>query len=142
LRSIRDGDNKSPTTKTLISQSPLRFAFNFRRYHDRGYGYGENGQMIDIKIHCPRGTSNSSNSTCLIVTYQCDILVCKTTDRTKINPTHEWLHAMDPDTFPHPQAKHVRPLCRDETCMNYYRTRRSSPSCCHWPFSRSTIPRT
>jgi hypothetical protein len=67
------------------------------------------------------------------VIYQCDILVCKTTDRTKINPTHEWLHAMDPDTYPHPQASHVKPLCRDETCMNYYQTRRVSPPCCRWP---------
>jgi hypothetical protein len=40
------GDNKrppSPTTKTLISQSPLRFAFNSCRYYTRWYGQGENG---------------------------------------------------------------------------------------------------
>ena len=137
------GDNKtqpSPTTKTLISQSPLRFRFDVSRYHSRWYGLGENGQRIDIKIHCPRGTSNSSNSTCLIVIYECDILVYKTTDGTKVNPTHEWLHAMDPDTYPHPQASHVRPLCRNETCMNYYQTRRSSPFCCRWPSPSHDLP--
>jgi hypothetical protein len=131
------GDNKRPmsaATKALISQSRLRFAFNFICYYNtRYYGYGKNGQRIDIKAHCRQDTSNASKSTCLIAIYQCDILVCKTTDRTTINPTHEWLHAMDPDTYHHPQASHVRPLCKDETCMNYYRTRRLSPSCCDWP---------
>jgi hypothetical protein len=133
------GDNKkppSPTIKTPISQSPLRFALN-RRYYSRCYGLGQNGQKAVIEIHCPRGISKSSNSTCLIVTYQCDILVCKTTDRTKINPTHEWLHAMDPDTYPHPQASHVRPLCRDETCMNYYQTRRASPLCTNYTYPQT-----
>jgi hypothetical protein len=138
------GDNKrlpSPTTKTLISQSPLRSALDLSHYHSRWYGHGENGQSIDIKLHCPRGTSNSTNnSTCLMAIYRCDILVCKTTDRTKINPTHEWLHAMDPDTYPHPQASHVRPLCRDETCMNYYQTRKRSPLCCRCPLSLVDLP--
>jgi hypothetical protein len=132
------GDNKrppSPTTKIPILQSHLKSAFVFTCYNSRRYGYGENGQRIDIKIHCPRGTSNSSNSICLIVIYQCDILVCKTTDCTKINPTHEWLHAMDPDTYPHSQASHVRPLCRDGTCMNYYRMRKLISPCHPWPYS-------
>lgn len=79
---------------------------------------GGNGELVRMDNHRPRGMRNS---TCLITTYQRKIFVCLKTDRTKLNPTHAWFHAMDPDTFHRPDFHYDLPLCKNNGCMNYYR---------------------
>lgn len=103
-------------------------------FHGYGHGQGRNGQMIDIRPHYPRDAGGTGICwQCLAVTYAKDVMVCKTEDMTRpavmITPTHDWLHAMDTRTYPHPQASHIRPQCRDETCTNYYRRRRDYYVC-------------
>ncbi|KAI1209881.1 uncharacterized protein F4807DRAFT_424740 [Annulohypoxylon truncatum] len=87
---------------------------------ERNYGLGHNGQRVDHTKHFPMGFGKP---TCLVTRYQRDITVCLTTDSRSgiIPPTHEWFHAMDPDTYPHPNNPHALPLCKDEKCMNYYK---------------------
>ncbi|KAI2629579.1 hypothetical protein GGR54DRAFT_635761 [Hypoxylon sp. NC1633] len=82
---------------------------------------GQIVQRVDMSKHCPR----DPDSACLITTYQLEIPFCRKTDRRgTINPTHEWLHAMDPDTYPHLKDNCTKPLCKDKDCINYYRVRR------------------
>lgn len=118
--------------KKSSAANPPRHASFFRddwrsgchayHYLYRGHGVGGNGGRVDMSKHWPRGMRNS---VCLVTTYQRDVLICHKTNRTKINPTHDWFHAMDPDTYPRPYAGHALPLCKDKDCMNYYRRPRS-----------------
>ncbi|KAI5867334.1 hypothetical protein GGS23DRAFT_171563 [Durotheca rogersii] len=68
-----------------------------RTYHtyNRDHGLRGNDQRVVMGAHWPRG---KGNSVCLTTSYQRDILVCHRKDRGRINPTHAWLHGMDPDT--------------------------------------------
>lgn len=118
------GDNKRPSVIDLSKHASF-----FRNdwpsgcralhFYCRGHGYGRNGERIDMTKHWP------SNSVCLVIAYQRDVLVCHKTDSNKFKPTHEWFHAMDPSTHPRPSANHALPLCRDKDCMNYYRRPKS-----------------
>lgn len=86
---------------------------------------------MNIRPHYPRDPGGIDiGRQCLAVTYAKDVKVCEMKDMTnpaaKLTPTHDWLHAMDTRTYPHPQASHIRPQCRDETCTNYYQWRRDS----------------
>jgi hypothetical protein len=99
----------------------------------RGHGRGCNGTKLDIRPHHPRGTGGTGiSSQCLVIRYEKDIMICKTTamadPSANILPTHDWLHAMDPQTYSRPQASNIRPQCRDVGCTNYYR-RQKSYSC-------------
>jgi hypothetical protein len=114
---------------------------SFKTLYDR-YGKGENGKKIDIKPHCLRGDGDCRQLLqCLAVRYEKDIMVCKVADMmdtsVKVIPTEHWLHAMDTDTYPHPQASHIRPQCRDETCTNYYRRRKDFMPCSAWPIPKN-----
>lgn len=85
---------------------------------------GRNSQRLSIKSHSLSGNS-CITSQCLIVSYQKGIMICKTTalanHSIKLIPSHHWLHAMDPRTYPHQQARVFRPQCRDDSCDNYCR---------------------
>ncbi|KAI2468891.1 hypothetical protein F4781DRAFT_396231 [Annulohypoxylon bovei var. microspora] len=89
-------------------------------YHDlqRNHGYGLNGHRVDHIKHWPQGFYNPA---CLITIYQRDILVYKKRGNKHPTPTHEWLYAMDPDTYPHPHKEHALPPCKNVDCMNYYK---------------------
>ncbi|KAK3944757.1 hypothetical protein QBC46DRAFT_437390 [Diplogelasinospora grovesii] len=94
-------------------------------YHGRRYGRGRNGAEVSMIRHWPRGNYKREWG-CLKTKYQRDVLVCKKTDSDKkLTPTHEWLHAMDPDTYPRPHDGYTLPLCKDKGCMNYYKRPRS-----------------
>lgn len=87
------------------------------------------GRTLDITPHYLKNAGDTGiSSQCLVARYVQNIPVCTTTammDPTiKIIPNDRWLHAMDTDTYPHPQACGLRPQCRDETCVNYYRRRK------------------
>lgn len=102
---------------------------------DERHGFGRNGKMLDIRPHYPRGSSCTGiSSQCLVISYEKDIRICKVAEMTdpafKIMPTDHWLHAMDTQTYPHPQASQIRPQCRDLACINYYRRRRDYYNCC------------
>jgi hypothetical protein len=92
------------------------------------HGLGLCGKKIQIRPHSPRGGGSVISPECLMVSYEKDIMICKTEALTdpevKIVPTDYWLHAMDPQTYPHPQASHIRPQCRDVNCINYYQRSR------------------
>jgi hypothetical protein len=70
--------------------------------------------------------SDTAASLCLVACYEREVVVCLESDRRNINPAHEWLHAMDPDTYERQNAGHQLPLCRDQGCMNYYRRPRTT----------------
>ncbi|KAI1165941.1 hypothetical protein F5B18DRAFT_609249, partial [Nemania serpens] len=93
--------------------------------HAASHSITRQGQIVkrvSMSRHGPKGL----DSTCLITTYQLEIPICRKTDRRgTVNPTHEWLHAMDGNTYPHPIARGVMPLCKDKDCVNYYRRRRT-----------------
>ena len=99
------------------------------------HGRGRNGKKLDITPHYPRGARGTGiSSQCLVVSYEKDIMICKRTAITdpavNIIPTDDWLHAMDTRTYPHPQASHIRPQCRDVACTNYYRRQKDRYACC------------
>lgn len=56
----------------------------------------------------------------MVTTYECNIPLYHISD-DKINPSHEWFHAMDPDTYEPQNNSYQSTLCRDEACLNYYR---------------------
>ncbi|CAO2647923.1 Nn.00g088450.m01.CDS01 [Neocucurbitaria sp. VM-36] len=104
------------------------------------HGRGRNGKKLDITPHYPRDAGDSGIfSQCLVVSYEKDIMICKTTTMTdstvKIIPTDDWLHAMDAQTYQHPQASQIRPQCRDGACTNYYRRRKDHYACSTWRFA-------
>lgn len=83
------------------------------------------GQWVDSEVgldmHALR--TRKGKGICLTTAYQRQVVVCRKTDTAtgKVNPTHEWFHAMDPDTYDRPEDSHTLPICRDGGCMNYYR---------------------
>lgn len=71
-------------------------------------------QLVRAGVHWQ--TLSNNGPPCLTSHYVRQILVCPWADGSRMNPPHEWLHAMDPDTY-----DQAVPLCRDEGCMNYTR---------------------
>ena len=101
------------------------------------YGSGRNGKKLSIRPHYPVDAVDTViSSQCLAISYEKDIMICRTaamTDFTiRIIPTDDWLHAMDTQTYPHPQASHIRPKCTDVACVNYYRRRKDYYFCPTW----------
>ncbi|KAI1462091.1 hypothetical protein F4805DRAFT_411986 [Annulohypoxylon moriforme] len=96
---------------------------NCLHYQSRNYGSGYNGHRVEQIKHYPDVPDNQPVQTCLITTYEREIFVCRKDDKKHgaIPVTHEWFHAMDPDTYPRPDNEHALPLCRNENCMNYYK---------------------
>ncbi|KAI0890321.1 uncharacterized protein GGS22DRAFT_150574 [Annulohypoxylon maeteangense] len=85
----------------------------------RNYGWGHNGQQVDQISHRPHGLNQPP---CLITEYKRDIFICRVDGKhSAFGPTHEWFHAMDPDTYPPPENPRAIPPCKNELCMNYYR---------------------
>ncbi|OIW24376.1 hypothetical protein CONLIGDRAFT_95931 [Coniochaeta ligniaria NRRL 30616] len=81
-------------------------------------------QEVSIERHGLRRVS-TDESPCLVTRYKQRVHLWLTTDSGNINPPHNWLHAMDPDTYDGPVACHDLPICKDKGCMNYYRRPRS-----------------
>lgn len=96
------------------------------------YGMGSLGREVSMEPHyLPHASPTASDITsrCLAVHYKKDITIGYTPDMThrdaKLLPSHPWLHAMDVRTYPHPEKpkfskRPCRPLCKDESCTNYY----------------------
>jgi hypothetical protein len=87
-----------------------------------------------MELHSLRNDGDTSIfSYCLALHYTTDIIVCKVRDLTdptvKIAPSDCWLHAMDTQTYPHPQASQIRPQCRDIACVNYFKRRKGLHHC-------------
>lgn len=105
----------------------------------RGYGTGRNGQMTKLTTHFPggrgrRGSGGGAEALCLVTTYESDILVCRKTDHLgRIRPSHDWLHAMDADTYPPPRECYAKLPCNDEACMDYYKRRKMTSVCTYRP---------
>ncbi|KAF2865067.1 hypothetical protein BDV95DRAFT_458129, partial [Massariosphaeria phaeospora] len=99
-----------------------------------GHDTGRNGKRLDIRPHYLRdGGKRTQLPECIVVNYEKDIMICKTTDianpAVNIIPTDHWLHAMDTDTYPHPQASQIRPQCSNSSCTNFYRRRKEYYYC-------------
>lgn len=76
-------------------------------------------QQVAATKHWPRG---ADDSVCVVANYETRVRVFDGAGASgRLNPSHEWLHAMDPDTYPRPAERFEMPLCRDRDCMNYYR---------------------
>lgn len=67
--------------------------------------------------HWPRGVGSPA---CLIPTYRRRIPLLRMAKGNKVNPSHAWFHAMDPDTDARPRSPEL-PLCEDGGCTNYYK---------------------
>lgn len=94
--------------------------------------YGKEHTSVDVSKHRRVG-----DSICLTTTYRFEVKVFRKTD-DKINPSHDWFHAMDPcSTYRAPCPDYQLPLCDDGSCMNYYRRRRAY----HCPVSHSPTHR-
>ncbi|KAK3353853.1 hypothetical protein B0T25DRAFT_221906 [Lasiosphaeria hispida] len=87
---------------------------------------GKNTTRISMDVH-PAG--ETGGSVCLVTTYEREIMVCHGTQQGKLSPSHWWLHAMDPTTYPRPPRLFSLPLCWDENCSNY--RRKPAFSSCH-----------
>ncbi|CAE7186401.1 Caldesmon multi-domain protein [Pyrenophora teres f. teres] len=115
-----DGTGPPPSIPPLPSKSRL----SWMRHH----GSGTNGRQLDITLHYPTGVSGIGlSSQCLVAAYKKDIKICGSTVMLIpdwIEPTHDWLNAMDTRTYSHPHASHVRPQCEDMACFNYYQRRK------------------
>ncbi len=109
---------------------------------DRG---GEPSQCVWMRQHWPQGGGEESGPPCLVTTYRRAVVVCDNASsqwtswhraRARLPPTHDWFHAMDPDSYG--QLRGTVPRCEDRACLNYYkRPRRSNvlmtrPNCT-WP---------
>ncbi|KAI1096028.1 hypothetical protein F5B19DRAFT_488648 [Rostrohypoxylon terebratum] len=116
--------------QSIAKEDPYGHGFLHVHFLNRNYGLGHNGQRVDHIKHYPHGTDRPF---CLITKYERDIMICyqaRATKRKRIiyTPTHEWLHAMDPDTYPHPDGRHAMRQCKNGNCMNYYK--RPHMYCC------------
>lgn len=132
-KEIAENTATLPTSLPPPTSSEWELSFFYQSLTGRSE-IGKNSRRLDIKPHYLRGAGDTSiTSQCLTVSYQKAIMVCQTTALTdpgiKLVPSDHWLHAMDPRTYPHQQAKQFRPQCRDESCTNYYR---KNKSCCLW----------
>ena len=92
-------------------------------YYRRIYGGGYNGEQVEMRKHWP---TECRNGVCLVTTYRRDVLVCvkaevEASPHKQISPTHEFFHAMDPDTYDLSDPDCGLPMCADKTCTNYYR---------------------
>lgn len=132
-----DAENTPPPPPPRSVPSPSSKQRELSPYCGRIRGnslIGKNSRRLDIRPHWLSDANNTSNtSQCLIVSYQKAIMVCQTKALTdpavKLVPSHHWLHAMDPRTYPHQQAEQFRPQCRDEFCTNYYQREKGYYSC-------------
>ncbi|MBE3046666.1 hypothetical protein IMZ48_29875 [Candidatus Bathyarchaeota archaeon] len=73
-----------------------------------------------MKRHWPKGIESS---VCLITSYQRHVrLFSKTVlGPHRLNPSHGWFQAMDPDTYARREPGRDLPFCEKKDCMNYYR---------------------
>lgn len=69
--------------------------------------------------------SDAAGGVCLVTTYVRNVPLFPLMPAGVVNPSHAWLHAMDPDTYPRQPQSHDLPLCKEVTCMNYYKRPRS-----------------
>lgn len=68
-------------------------------------------QQVQMTKQWPRGREDSI---CVVTNCETRVRVFdKAGVRGKLNPSHEWLHAMDPDTYPRPEQGLGMPLCED-----------------------------
>lgn len=101
----------------LLPHDSIFSADQSRHHHswNRRYGHGKNGNRVSIASHWPRGRDKPA---CLVTTYQRDILVSHIQQEGTIRPTHDWLHAMDPESYKSPVSNR---MCKDRNCINYCR---------------------
>jgi hypothetical protein len=119
------GDDEAPPPPPISSRLILPSRLSRR--------HGDNTQHVDIRFHRLKRLMDDSRTDisnhCLVVGYRKSIVICMTAELTdptvKVNPTRQWLYAMDTSTYPHPQARQIRPQCEDEACVNYYRRQKN-----------------
>lgn len=92
-------------------------------YYRRIYGGGYNGEQVEMHKHWP---TEDRDGVCLVTTYKRDIMVCVKAEveampHKRISPTHEFFHAMNPDTYDLSDPDCDLPMCKNRACTNYYR---------------------
>lgn len=115
-----------PQVPPISSYSSL--LWNYR------HGTGVNGTKLNITLYRPSDDFSSAISAqCIVTSYEKDIMICETAVFTdplvKIVPTDHWLHAMDTESYPHPQGISVRTQCKDVTCVNHYQKQKDYNFC-------------
>ena len=109
-------------SQALTPGDPLEHENFFNELFPSGdshfYSRSSPSQNVCVRKHWPRG---ASVSVCLVTIYERRVSLFHMRDDVKINPSHDWFHAMDPATYTRPDWGTDPPLCKDATCMNYYR---------------------
>lgn len=98
-------------TAFFCKATPLEHEHTYRRS-----SFGTWNEEVSTRGHWP-----GDAGPCLITTYERHIPLFTTARDDRVNPSHAWFHAMDPDTHSRRAWEQELPLCRDERCMNYYR---------------------
>ncbi|CAI6334730.1 unnamed protein product [Periconia digitata] len=132
----------------LREQMPVYYAMR----HDVGFDMKQqrldpdssykSGKEITITSHyMSNAIGTYISQQCLKLSYRKDIMICRSADlldpKKKIPPSDAWLHAMDPRTYPHPQATGIRPLCVSERCVNYNRRPKIFNDCALCPITQA-----
>lgn len=79
--------------------------------------------VVSTMRRWPGGAGGSPNP---ITTYERHIPLFTTAGDDRPNPSHAWLHALDPNMCSRKTWVRELPLCKDEDCMNYYRRLKES----------------
>ena len=106
---------------------PLRewLPFECWRLHSNAR-HANDCSSVQVEVHPPERTCDPGY---LVTIYKHEIPACRMLDYMHLEPTHSWLHAMDPDTYDlgefdaHARlfCGHKKPRCQDKFCANYYR---------------------
>lgn len=96
------------------------------------------GQSGIYVYECDEKHNSQDSTRCLLTSYRRTILLGQIDDRYPrvLNPSHQWFHAIDQDSYPSIHAKggilarvmayfdrtKSRPRCRDTACRNYFQS--------------------
>ncbi|KAK0703394.1 hypothetical protein B0T26DRAFT_731152 [Lasiosphaeria miniovina] len=100
------------------SFSPCPASHSFGRCHG-SYFFGEH---VTMRRSC---SQIQPDSVCLVAYYSRSITVHTSVNRKSgiaVTPGPDWYHAVDPDLSPSSLQGLPKMLCRDKSCINYYRS--------------------
>lgn len=99
----------------FVSKYGFKGCFGYHFY--TRYGRAGSDERVEMERHHP-----TKDFVCLITKYERLVRVFENIPcDEKLNPSHAWLHAVDPDTYLRQKSNFILPLCKNRDCMNYYR---------------------
>ncbi|KAK3371069.1 hypothetical protein B0T24DRAFT_531695 [Lasiosphaeria ovina] len=86
----------------------------------RCHGFYKTAEIVTIQRHL---ADIADESACLVTNYTRNITLCTRVGGghvVAVTPANDWYHAVDPDLSPPQRSPNI--LCRDKSCINYYRS--------------------